>query len=366
MFIIAEAGVNHNGDRDRALALVDAAADAGADAVKFQTFKAEELASTNAPKAAYQNETTDAAESQFEMLKRLELPHDLHRELIERCTERDIQFLSTPFDTGSLHFLVEDLGLRVLKIPSGEITNGPLLFHAGKSGCEIILSTGMSTINDIREALGVLALAMTKPAAPPSRDGFAAAFESENGKAALAEKITLLHSTTEYPAPVEDANLNAMETMRGAFGLRVGLSDHTEGIAVAIAAAALGAEVIEKHFTLDRNLPGPDHKASLEPAELTEMIAGIRAAEEKSGDGIRVVEAALGDGVKKPQPSEVKNMAIARKSLIALRPIKEGEPFTEDNLGVKRPGTGASPMEYWERLGRTADRDFDPDEALDK
>ncbi len=352
-FIIAEAGVNHNGNRNRALALVDAAAEAGADAVKFQTFDAAAVVVADAPKAAYQIETTDAAESQLEMLKRLELPHDLHRELIERCAERGIQFLSTPFDSGSLRFLAEDLGLRVLKIPSGEITNGPLLLQAGMSGCEIILSTGMSTIDDVREALGVLAFAMTEPDAKPSRAAFRAAFESEDGKAALADRVTLLQCTTEYPAPVEDANLRAMETMRDAFGLRVGLSDHTAGISVAIAAAALGAEVIEKHFTLDRGLPGPDHKASLEPAELTELVAGIRA-----------VERAMGDGVKKPQPSEEKNISVARKSLVALRPIKEGETFTEDNLGVKRPGTGASPMGYWERLGRTAERDLNEGDVL--
>ena len=366
VFIIAEAGVNHNGDRDRALALVDAAADAGADAVKFQTFDADALAVANAPKAAYQNETTDAAESQLEMLKRLELPHNLHRELIERCAEREIQFLSTPFDSGSLRFLAEDLGLQMLKIPSGEITNGPLLLQTGMSGCKIILSTGMSTLNEVEQALGVLAFGMTEPGGKPSRAAFAAAFESEGGKAALAGKVTLLHCTTEYPAPVEDANLRAMETMRDAFGLRVGLSDHTEGTAVPIAAVAMGAEIIEKHLTLNRSLPGPDHKASLEPAELTEMIAGIRAAEEELSDGIRAVEYAMGDGVKHPQPSEMKNMAIARKSLVALKPIKAGEAFTEDNLGVKRPGTGASPMEYWERLDRMAERDFGTDETINE
>ena len=353
VFIIAEAGVNHNGDRDRALALVDAAAEAGADAVKFQTFKAEELASADAPKAAYQFESTDARESQIEMLKSLELPHDLHRDLIERCAERDIGFLSTPFDTGSLRFLVEDLGLEVFKIPSGEITNGPFLLQAGRSGCEIILSTGMSTIDEVREALGVLALAMTEQAAKPSRTAFAAAFESGDGHAALIDKVTLLHCTTEYPAPFDEVNLNAMETLRRVFGLDVGLSDHTPGIAVPIAAAALGATVIEKHFTIDRTLPGPDHQASLEPSELKAMVEGIRA-----------VEQAMGDGVKQPQPSEVKNMAVARKSLVALKPIKAGDSLTEDNMGVKRPGTGVSPMEYWERLDRTAERNLKEGEIL--
>ena len=353
VFIIAEAGVNHNGDRNRALALVDAAADAGADAVKFQTFDAEALAAADAPKAAYQNETTDARESQLEMLKSLEMPHGLHRDLITRCGEKGIGFLSTPFDIGSLRFLVSDLGLQVLKVPSGEITNGPLLLEAGKSGCDIILSTGMSTIEDIEQALSVLAFAMIGPDEAPSRAAFASIFEDGDAMAALVERITLLHCTTEYPAPFEDTNLNAMETMRNLFGLDVGLSDHTPGIVVPIAAAALGATVIEKHFTLDRTLPGPDHQASLEPEELKAMVLGIRAT-----------EAAMGDGDKQPQASEIKNMAIARKSLIALKLIKKGETFTEDNLGAKRPGTGTTPMDYWQWLGQTADRDFDEGEAL--
>ena len=353
VFIIAEAGVNHNGERDNAMALVDAAAEAGADAIKFQTFEADALAAADAPKAAYQNVTTDAGESQLEMLKRLALPHDLHRELIGRCGEREVEFLSTPFDTGSLRFLAEELNLQTLKIPSGEITNGPLLLEAGKTGCDCILSTGMSTVEDVKEALSVLALAMTEADAEPSRDAFEAAFESEAGRAALAEKVTLLHCTTEYPAPFEDANLNAMTTLRETFGLDVGLSDHTPGIAVPIAATALGAQIIEKHFTLDRTLPGPDHQASLEPEELKAMVLGIRA-----------VELAMGDGVKQPQPSETKNMAIARKSLVALKAVKKGEPFSEDNLGVKRPGDGVSPMEYWQRLGQPASRDLKEGETV--
>ena len=356
-FIIAEAGVNHNGERDKALALVDAAADAGAGAVKFQTFRADALAAAGAPKAAYQNQTTDAGESQLEMLKALELPQYLHRELIQRCEEREIGFLSTPFDIGSLHFLVNDLGLRTLKIPSGEITNGPLLLKAGKSGCDIILSTGMSTIKEIEQALSVLAFsmpgAMTEPDVAPSRDAFSAAFDSEAGQAALAEKVTLLHCTTEYPAPFEDTNLNAMTTLRDTFGLDVGLSDHTPGIVVPIAAAALGATVIEKHFTLDRTLPGPDHQASLEPDELVAMV-----------EGIRTTEAAMGDGVKQPQPSEMENSKVVRKSLVALKPIRKGEPFTVDNLGVKRPGTGLSPMDYWDRLEQPADRDMNEGDLL--
>jgi len=230
--------------------------------------------------------------------------------------------------------------------------------QAGISECEIILSTGMSSLDEVKTALGVLAFGLIGAKAAPSRDAFAQAFVSDAGSRALREKVTLLHCTTEYPAPVEETNLRAMQTMRDAFRLRVGLSDHTEGTAIPIAAAAMGAEIIEKHFTLDRSLPGPDHKASLEPAELREMIAGIRAAEENVGAVILVTDAALGDGVKQPQPSEVKNFAIDRKSLVALTAIKFGEAFTKDNLGIKRPGTGVSPMKYWEQLGQTADRDL--------
>jgi N-acetylneuraminate synthase len=363
VFVIAEAGVNHNGDKDMAFQMVDVAADAGADAVKFQTFKADEVASAAAPKADYQNRTTDAAESQLDMLKRLELPRETHLALKQHCGQKGIRFLSTPFDLGSLDFLISEMNLETLKIPSGEITNGPLLLAAGKSGCDIILSTGMSTLGEVSDALGVLAFAMSGTGGP-SLDAFRDAFESDTGKAALEDKVALLHCTTAYPAPAGDANLKAMETMRNEFGLRVGLSDHTEGIAVSIAAVALGAEIIEKHFTLDRSLPGPDHKASLEPGELKEMVAGIRAAEKKLGDGIRAVEEAMGDGVKKPQPSEEKNIPVARKSLVALKAIKEGEPFTEENLGAKRPGGGLSPMEYWRQLGQKAECDLAEGEQL--
>ena len=353
VFVIAEAGVNHNGDKEMALALIDAAADAGADAVKFQTFRAEDLASADAPKATYQNKTTDAGETQLEMLKRLELPHALHHELVEPCKEKGIAFLSAPFDETSLGFLVNELKLDTLKIPSGEITNGPLLVEAGKSGCSIILSTGMSTLDEVEDALGVLAFSLMGADGEPSRDAFKDAFTSAEGQTALKEKVTLLHCTTEYPAPFEDTNLKAMQTMRDAFGLRVGLSDHTPGIAVAIAAAGLGADVVEKHFTLDRTLSGPDPRASLEPGELKDMVAGIRA-----------VEQALGDGKKNPRPSEIKNMAIARKSLVAARNLAKGETLTAADLKAKRPGTGISPMDYWNRLGQSLDRDVAEDEPL--
>ncbi|MBT7487554.1 MAG: N-acetylneuraminate synthase [Rhodospirillales bacterium] len=353
VFIIAEAGVNHNGERDLAFDLIDAAADAGTDAVKFQTFNASELASANAPKAAYQTKTTEAAETQLEMLGRLELPHALHYELVDHCAKREIDFLSAPFDAISLAFLTNDLKLSTLKIPSGEITNGPLLLAAGESGCDIILSTGMSTLEDVEIALGVLAFGFTNSNAAPSRDAFKAAFTSDAGCTALKEKVTLLQCTTEYPAPYTDANLKAMGTLRDAFGVCVGFSDHTPGIAAPIAAAALGADIVEKHFTLDRSLPGPDHPASLEPTELKDMV-----------DGIRAVEAALGDGIKQPRPSEIKNIDIARKSLITLKSVKAGEPFTEENLGNKRPGTGTSPMNYWRMLGQPAERDFTAGEQL--
>ena len=351
--IIAEAGVNHNGDAEMARGLIDVAADAGADAVKFQTFKAGLLATATAPKADYQNATTGAAETQLAMLKRLELPAAWHRGLVDHCRDKGLDFLSTPFDHQSLAFLVDDLGLKTLKMASGEITNGPLLLRAGLSGCDIILSTGMSTLQEVEDALAVLAFGFTDPQGTPSRQAFRAAFASAAGRAALSDKVVVLHCTTEYPAPAQDTNLAAMATLADAFALRVGLSDHTAGIAVPIAAAALGAHVIEKHFTLDRALPGPDHKASLEPGELTAMIAGVRA-----------VEAALGDGVKGPRPSEMKNMDIARKSLVALRPLRVGEPFGADDLGAKRPGSGISPMDYWDWLGRPAPRDLAADETL--
>ena len=353
VFIIAEAGVNHNGDRDRALALVDAAAEAGADAVKFQTFTAVEVASGEAPKAAYQHETTDAAESQLAMLEKLELPRVWHHDLAARCVERNIKFLSTPFDMASLRFLIDDMKLDLLKIPSGEITNGPLLLATGQSGADIILSTGMSTLNEIEQALGVLAFGLTVGGGP-SPEVFKRAFASDVGKTALREKVTLLQCTSQYPAPVEDSNLNAMKALAETFGVKTGLSDHTPGISVAIAAAALGASVIEKHFTLDRSLPGPDHKASLEPSELKAMIDGTRAAEN-----------ALGSGEKTPAASELDTKAVARKSLVALKPIKAGEAFSEDNLGIKRPGGGVSPMQYWDTLGKTALRDYAPDQLLD-
>ena len=347
IFIIAEAGVNHNGDTGLALRLIDAAVEAGADAVKFQTFRADEVAIPEAPKADYQKQTTGGAESQLQMIRKLQLSEGVHRDLVAHCATRGIRFLSTPFDLPSLDFLVRGLGLSTLKIPSGEITNGPLLLSAAQSGCDLILSTGMSTPEDIEEALGILAFGFSGDTSGPEAAAFRAAFSSKTGQAVLREKVTLLHCTTAYPTPYADANLKVMATLAERFGLAVGYSDHTPGIAVATAAAALGATVVEKHFTLDRDLPGPDHQASLEPGELTAMV-----------DAVRNVEAALGRAEKTPAPSELGNIVIARKSLVTLKPVKAGELFSVENLGVKRPGNGISPMQYWRWLGRPAARDL--------
>jgi N-acetylneuraminate synthase len=344
VYVIAEAGVNHNGDLGLAHKLVEIAADAGADAVKFQTFRAEAVVATDAPKAGYQKETTGADESQLAMLRRLELPTEAHHALRASCRARGVDFLSTPFDRQSLDFLTGELGLETIKVPSGEITNGPLLLAAARSARKLIVSTGMSTLDDVREALGVIAFGFVRPAdTQPSRQAFADAFADTEGQRAVRERVVLLHCTSQYPAPEDEINLRAMATMRDAFAMPVGLSDHSAGIAVPIAAAALGARVIEKHFTADRALPGPDHRASLEPAELATMIAGIRT-----------VERALGDGVKAPTASEADTAAVARRSLAATTAIAAGATFGEANLGTLRPGTGISPMAYWDWLGRTA------------
>lgn len=352
IFIIAEAGVNHNGSLEIARQLVAAAAAAGADAVKFQTFKADNLVSRSTPKAEYQTRTTAGDESHYEMIRRLELDEAAHAELIRYCSECSIRFLSTPFDAESLALLAGRFGLSLLKLPSGEITNAPLLLQAGRTGRQIVLSTGMSSLGEIEAALGVLAFGLLG-LDEPSEAAFRNAFDSDAGQRILKEKVTLLHCTSEYPAPCSEVNLLAMDTLRGAFGLPVGYSDHTEGIAVPIAAAALGAVVIEKHFTLDRNLPGPDHRASLEPDELRQMVAAIR-----------LVEQAKGTGGKHVAPSERKNMPVARKSLVAAVPIAPGELFTEANLTVKRPGTGIPPTRYWQLLGTAARRRYAADEVI--
>jgi len=353
-FIIAEAGVNHNGSLDRALALVDIAAEAGADAVKFQTFKPEAVISRFAQKAAYQVRNTGESESQLEMVKVLALDLEAHKQIHQRCAMRGIQYLSTPFDLSSVDELVSDLKLPRLKIGSGEITNAPLLLRVAHSGLPVFLSTGMCLLGDIEDGLGVLAFGYLRCADTPSIAGFREAYLSREGQQQLREKVTLLHCTTEYPSPFEDVNLLAMDTMASAFGLPVGLSDHTVGYSVAIAAVARGASVIEKHFTQDRGLPGPDHRASLEPGELASMVKAIRE-----------VEQALGTPGKRVASSEAKNLPIARKSLVALRPIAMGESFTVENLGAKRPGIGISPTRYWEFLDKAANRDYGIDEAID-
>lgn len=329
VFIIAEAGVNHNGDIKLAKKLVDVAVDAGADAVKFQTFKAETLVCKNAKKADYQLETTDGEESQFEMLKKLELTKEMHEELILYCRKKQIMFLSTPFDIESVA-LLNDYGIEIMKIPSGEITNYPYLKAVGETGKRVILSTGMSTMDEIEEAVKVL-------------------------KNYGACDITLLHCNTEYPTPMKDVNLLAMCTMKNRVNLPVGYSDHTEGIEIPIAAVALGATVIEKHFTLDRNMEGPDHKASLEPKELKQMVKAIRN-----------IEQALGTGKKEPSESEKKNIQVVRKSIVAKCDIAEGEVFTEENLTTKRPGNGLTPMVWNDVIGKRAMKSYYCDELIEK
>jgi N,N'-diacetyllegionaminate synthase len=329
-FIIAEAGVNHNGSIEIAKKMIEVAKECGADAIKFQTFKAEKVISKYAPKAEYQKQTTGETDSQLEMVKKLELSFDDFVALKEYCDKLNIMFLSTPFDFESIDFL-NDLGLEIFKIPSGEITNLPYLEKIGKLGKKVILSTGMADLGEIEDALDILTSCGTKK-----------------------EDITILHCNTEYPTPYEDVNLLAMLTIKEAFKVKVGYSDHTLGIEIPIAAVALGASVIEKHFTLDKNMEGPDHKASLEPHELKAMI-----------DAIRNIEKALGNGIKKPSKSELKNKDIVRKSIVAKREIKKGEIFTEDNITVKRPGTGISPMRWYEVLGKVAPKDYKEDELIE-
>lgn len=352
--IIAEAGVNHNGSLDMAIQLVDVAAEAGADVVKFQTFKAGKLVSKSAAKADYQIRNTGEIESQFDMLKKLELDEAAHRALAQRCIKRKIQFLSTPFDLESLNMLVAEFDPPYIKIPSGEITNAPFLLDIAKTGKPVILSTGMSTLGEVEMALSVLAYGYIDDYhASPSLSLFEKAYFSTEGRAAIVNNVTLLHCTTEYPAPFHDVNLRAMETLKKAFGLPVGYSDHTVGIVIPIAAVALGAVVVEKHFTLDRKLPGPDHKASLEPHELKEMVASIRH-----------VEVAMGSALKQPSPSELENRLIGRKSLVAASLIRKGDKFSPESLTVKRSGNGISPMLYWDWLEREAMRDYFPDDMV--
>jgi len=327
--IIAEAGVNHNGSMELAYKLIDAAADAGADLVKFQTFDAKKLVIDSADKAKYQKQTTDASESQYDMLAKLELSKEMHQDLISYCIQRGIGFFSTGFDNDSLDMLIE-LGLNLIKIPSGEITNLFLLRHAGSLGKPVIISTGMSNLGEIEDAINVLIDAGVS-----------------------RKEICVLHCNTEYPTPVEDVNLKAMLSIKEAFQVDIGYSDHTQGITIPIAAVALGATVIEKHLTLDRNLPGPDHLASLEPEEFTKMVKAIRD-----------IENALGDGVKRASASELKNKYISRKSLVASKEIAKGEIFSEENVCAKRSGKGISPMRWNDFNEKISPRNFKKDELL--
>ena len=348
VLIIAEAGVNHNGQENLAFELVIAAKNAGADIVKFQTFKAKKLVTPTAQQCEYQINNSGKKETQLAMLSRLELSYEAHHKLVTQCNKLGIEFLSTAFDLESLGFLVNELGLTRLKIPSGELTNAPLILEHAKTGCDLIVSTGMATLSEIEMALGVIAFGyVAKKPENPSIQAFEKAYYSELGQKMLKEKVTILHCTTEYPAPLQDINLKAMDTIANAFKLPVGYSDHSAGIHVPIAAVALGAKIIEKHFTLDQNMQGPDHKASLEPKQLAEMIKGIRD-----------IELALGDGLKGPRPSEIKNKSVARKSLVAEQVIKKGDDFSESNIAIKRPGLGKSPIGYWDLLGNEAKQDY--------
>ena len=327
--IIAEAGVNHNGSIGLAKKLIDVAKDAGADYVKFQTFKAETLVTQTAYKTEYQKNNTDRNESQLDMIKKLELDREAHENIIEYCKNKNIQFLSTAFDNDSIDLLAE-FDIPLFKIPSGEITNLPYLRHIGRMSKPIIMSTGMATLKEVGNAMDVLLEAGVKK-----------------------DDITILHCNTEYPTPMKDVNLRAMLTIRDELVVKVGYSDHTFGIEIPIAAVALGATVIEKHFTLARTQPGPDHAASLEPDELKAMVSAIRN-----------IEKAMGDGVKKPSLSEIKNISVARKSIVAKNLIKKGECFTKDNITVKRPGTGVSPIEWDAYIGRSSDREYQPDDLI--
>jgi N,N'-diacetyllegionaminate synthase len=329
VFIIAEAGVNHNGSIDLAKKLIDVASLSGADAVKFQTFKAEKLVSKNATKAQYQKKTTCKKESQLEMIKKLELDKDTHEKLMSYAKEKNIMFLSTPFDLESIE-LLDNLGLEIFKIPSGEITNLPYLQKIGALRKKVILSTGMSNMSEIEEALNILIKAGTKK-----------------------QNITVLHANTMYPTPMQDVNLNAMLSIKKTFDIEVGYSDHTLGIEVDIAAVAMGANVIEKHFTLENTMEGPDHKASLEPNELYNMVKAIRN-----------IELALGDGVKKPSASEMPNIEVARKSIVAKKSIKKGDILSEYNLAIKRPANGISPMKWYDIIGTKAKKNYEEDELI--
>jgi N-acetylneuraminate synthase len=353
VYVIAEAGVNHNGDKDRAFALVDIAADAGADAVKFQTFDARKLALASAPKAGYQKRTTDQAESQLDMLKKLELPREWHGELMAHAAKRGIDFLSTAFDNESLDFLA-GLQIPLFKIPSGELTNGPLLWKFARTGRPLVLSTGMATLSEVEQGLAIIAHAKEHEREPANMDEVWRYWSCAAARQNLVGSVTLLHCTSQYPTPLEEVNLRAMDTLKHAFGLAVGYSDHTEGLLVPVAAVARGATVIEKHFTTDRSLPGPDHKASLDPQELKEMVVRIRG-----------IELLLGDGKKSPLPSEWDTRQAARQQVVAARAVSFGQPFAREDLSTARCGSGLPATLLWERVGCPAGRNYEPGEIIE-
>lgn len=353
VFVIAEAGVNHDGDLDVALELVDVAARSGADAVKFQTFRSKDVTVADTPKADYQRATTGESGSQRDLLDRLEMSEADFERIMRRCQERGVEFMSTAFDTASLDMLVKNLRMGRVKVPSGEMTNGPLLYAMGASGLPLIASTGMCTIEEVGRALAVLAQGASGGDPALAVKDAQAVLADPDVRELLASRVTLLHCTTEYPAPFDEINLQAMSTLAESFQLPVGMSDHSAGIAVPLAAVALGAVLIEKHFTLDRGREGPDHRASLEPAELDAMVAGIRQ-----------VSAALGDGRKIATASEIRNIPIARRALVAACPIRKGEALSADNLTAKRPAIGLSPMTFWDLLGTEASRDYAADEPI--
>lgn len=354
MFIIAEAGVNHNGSLDRAIELVKVAKSAGADAVKFQTFNASALARNNAPKAEYQKKTTGSNETQLQMLKKLELSYDDHHILAEVCNQTNIEFMSTPFDDGALNFLTNDIRIKRIKVGSGEITNAPFLLNIARKRLPIILSTGMSTLDEIEKALGVIAFGLIQDEDPSDIHDFKVCFQSEEGRSALKKSVTLLHCVSAYPAPLEKLNLLAINSLKKAFGLEVGFSDHSEGILAPVIAASIGATVLEKHFTLDKTLPGPDHRASLDFKELSAMISQVR-----------LVSQILGSENKVPSETELEVSKVARRSIVAACSVRKGTLFTKAHLALKRPSEGMSPFCYWSLLGKPANKDYQLDSAIE-
>lgn len=354
-YIIAEAGVNHNGSLDLAFALVDSAVEAKVDAVKFQTFKTENLVTKIAKQAIYQMENIGTETSQFEMLKKLELPHEAFVQLKNYCDKKQIEFLSTPFDRESVDFLIDKLKIKTVKIPSGELTNAPFIHYIATKRKPIILSTGMATMADIHEALSFIAYGLAYPSQKVDVESVQQFYLTSEAKNLLNEYVTILHCTTQYPTPYGDVNLRAMNYLKEELQVAIGLSDHSEGIYTSVGAVALGAKIIEKHFTISRKLPGPDHLASLEPDELKEMVQAIR-----------VIEQTLGDRCKRPTVNEVKNQIAARKSLVASKTIQVGEIFTEENLTVKRPGSGMEPSKLWSLLGKLSSKQYEEDMLIDE